>query len=147
MLVKQMLAFVLLSGLICWFMFAPIYKHVLIMRQAALQQEVDYLLEVGANGSHGYIDAGMIEASKLRLEEKGFDIDQLEYIVRADSGLPADSPASPLVRGTGLELSIRYPVGSLLLIDQLIGISGPGEASLIQASGMKMSEYVPEQAA
>ncbi len=81
MLVKQMLAFVLLSGLICWFMFAPIYKHVLIMRQAAMQQEVDYLLEIGANGSHGYIDASMVASSKQRLGAKGFDIDELEYLV------------------------------------------------------------------
>lgn len=28
----------------------PVYKHVVIVRQAVLQKEVDYLLEIGANG-------------------------------------------------------------------------------------------------
>jgi hypothetical protein len=140
---KQILAFVLLSGLICWFMFSPIYRHVLVMRQAALQQEVDYLLETGANASHGYIDAAMIAASKSRLEARGFDVSKLEYIVRSDAGVPADSPAAPLVRGTGLELTIRYPAENLLDIDQLIGISPPGDSAYIQATGVKMSEYVP----
>lgn len=140
---KQILAFVLLAGIICWFMFSPIYRHVLIMRQAALQQEVDYLLEIGANASHGYIDAGMIAASKARLAAKGFDVTRLEYIVRSDAGLPADSPAAPLLRGTGLELTIRYPVEDLLDIDRLIGITPPDSSAHIQASGVKMSEYVP----
>jgi hypothetical protein len=141
--VKQILAFVLLSGIICWFMFSPIYRHVLIMRQAALQQEVDYLLEIGANASHGYIDASMIGASKERLKAKGFDVMKLEYMVRSETGLPADSPDAPLPRGTGLELTIRYPVEDLLNIDRLIGLTPPDSASHIQASGVKMSEYVP----
>lgn len=140
---KQILAFILLSGIICWLMFAPIYRHVLVMRQAALQQEVDYLLEVGANGSHGYIDDSMIAASKARLEAKGFDESKLEYIVRSDSGLPANIPDAPLPRGTGLELTIRYPVQRLFVIDRLIGITPPDETATIQASGIKMSEYVP----
>ena len=140
---KQILAFVLLSGIICWLMFAPIYRHVLVMRQAALQQEVDYMLEVGANGSHGYIDEAMIAASKDRLEDKGFDEAKLEYIVGSDTGAPAHRPDAPLVRGTGLELTIRYPVERLFVIDRLIGLTPPDESARIQASGVKMSEYVP----
>lgn len=140
---KQILAFVLLSGIICWLMFSPVYRHVMVMRQAALQQEVDYMLEIGANGSHGYIDAVMIEASRERLKAKGFDSSKLVYIVRSDTGQPADRADAPLVRGTGLELQIRYPVENLFVIDRLVGITPPDESTLIQASGIKMSEYVP----
>lgn len=140
---KQILAFVLLSGIICWLMFSPVYRHVMVMRQAALQQEVDYMLEIGANGSHGYIDAAMIEASRERLKAKGFDSSKLVYIVRSDTGQPADRADAPLVRGTGLELQIRYPVENLFVIDRLVGITPPDESTLIQASGIKMSEYVP----
>lgn len=140
---KQILAFVLLAGFICWLMFAPVYRHVLIMRQAALQQEVDYLLEIGANGSHGYIDETMVQASRERLADKGFDESKLEYIVSSNSGLPANVPDAPLPRGTGLELTIRYPVERLFAIDWLIGLTPPDETAQIQASGIKMSEYVP----
>ena len=73
---KQILVFVLFAAMMCWFMFAPIYKHILIMRQALLQKEVDYLLEIGANASHGYIGQDMIEASRMRLEERGFIPDE-----------------------------------------------------------------------
>lgn len=140
---KQILVFVMLSGLLCWLMFAPIYRHVLIMRQAALQQEVDYLLEIGANGSHGYIDAAMVEASRQRLMDKGFNGERLVYIVRSNTGQAADSPDAPLPRGSGLELTIRYPIEDLFVIDRLIGITQPDENTMIQASGVKMSEYIP----
>ena len=85
----------------------------------------------------------MIGASKERLKAKGFDVMKLEYMVRSETGLPADSPDAPLPRGTGLELTIRYPVEDLLNIDRLIGLTPPDSASHIQASGVKMSEYVP----
>lgn len=140
---KQLLAFILLSSLICWLMFAPVYRHVLIMRQAALQQEVDYLLEVGANGSHGYIDSSMVTASRERLRMKGFETTKLEYVISSESGIPANTATSPLMRGTGLELAIRYPVDRLFVIDRLIGLTPPDDSARIQASGIKMSEYVP----
>lgn len=68
---KSLLVFVMLAATMCWFMFSPIYKHVFIVRQAVLQKEVDYLLEIGASGEHGYISRGMVEESKGRLAAVG----------------------------------------------------------------------------
>lgn len=140
---KQMLVFVLLSGLLCWFMFAPVYKHVVIMRQAVLQQEVDLLLEWGASGRYGYIGADMTVESRQRLAERGFDPEQLQYTVTTTSGLPGTDPDNPVVRGTGVGLTIRYPYASIFDIDRLIGLTPPAVGSYMGASGMKMSEYVP----
>ena len=140
---KQILVFVLFSAMLCWFMFAPIYKHVAIMRQAVLQKEIDYLLEIGANGDHGYIDETMIEASKIRLAGRGFDPAKLEYIVTTTTGEEANNPAEPLLRGTGIQLMLTYPYERLFEIDRLVGIEPPPEGGRMRAGGMKMSEYVP----
>ncbi len=140
---KQILIFILFSAMMCWFMFAPIYKHVLIMRQAVLQKEVDYMLEVGANGSHGFVDAQMLNDSKLRLSAQGFDSAKLLYTVTSTTGADAMNPQAPLLRGTGIALQISYPYEHLLEIDRLIGITPPDASSRMRASGMKMSEYVP----
>ncbi|MBD2847779.1 hypothetical protein IDH44_21510 [Paenibacillus sp. IB182496] len=140
---KSLLAFVLTVVMLCWFMFAPIYKHVLIMRQAVLQQEVDYLLEIGASGGYGYVDAAMIGASRARLAAVGMDAAAAEYEVRSLSGVPATAPYAPLLRGDGLQLTIRYPYGSILEIDRLIGLTPPDPATRLAATGLKMSEYVP----
>jgi len=140
---KQLLVFVLFSAMFCWLMFSPVYKHVLIIRQALLQQEADYLLEIGASGRYGYIDSGMLMQSRERLADYGFQPGELEYTISSTTGEPADNPASPLVRGTGLRLTIRYPYDNLLDIDRLIGIGPAPVDAKIAASGMKMSEYVP----
>jgi hypothetical protein len=124
-------------------MFAPIYKHVFIVRQAVLQQEVDYLLEVGANGTHGYIDAAMIAASRNRLASYGLDPAKLIYEVGTTSGADATNPSAPVRRGTGIMLKISYPYERLFVIDRLIGVTPPDENARFSASGMKMSEYVP----
>lgn len=140
---KQILVFVLFAAMFCWLMFSPVYKHVLIIRQALLQQEADYLLEIGASGRFGYIDGGMLTQSRERLAGYGFQPGQLEYVVSSTSGEPADDASTPLARGTGLRLTIRYPYDNLLDVDRLIGLaSAPAEAR-ITANGMKMSEYVP----
>ena len=140
---KQLLVFVLFSAMFCWLMFSPVYKHVLIIRQALLQQETDYLLEIGASGRYGYIDEAMLTASKERLTGYGFQPGKLEYEVISTNGASAVDPASPLLRGTGLRLTIRYPYDDLLSIDRLIGIEPAPADARISASGMKMSEYVP----
>ncbi|MBW5449400.1 hypothetical protein GE107_25570 [Cohnella sp. CFH 77786] len=140
---KQLLVFVLFAALFCWLMFSPVYKHVLIIRQALLQQEADYLLEVGASGRYGYIDGGMVAASRDRLSAHGFQPARLEYEVSSTTGAAADNPYAPLARGTGLKLTIRYPYDRLLDIDRLIGVTPPSEDDRIAAGGMKMSEYVP----
>lgn len=140
---KQILMFVMFSAFICWLMFAPIYKHVLILRQAILQKEIDYLLEVGANGSHGYIDAAMTEESKQRLTSSGFDAALLEYAITTSSGIDGTNPGVPVPRGTGIGLRIAYPYLNLFDIDRLIGITQPASGSRMSAAGMKMSEYVP----
>lgn len=140
---KQLLVFVLTAGLLCWMMFSASYKHVALVRQSLLHKEVDYLLEVGANGSHGYIHAAMIEQSKRRLEERGFDSSRLLYEVATTSGIPGDSRDQPVPRGTGLLLTIRYPYGDLFTIDRLIGMVPPAPDLQMAASGIKMSEYVP----
>ncbi len=124
-------------------MFSPVYKHVLIVRQAALQQEVDYLLEVGANGSHGYIDAAMIEQSKQRLASLGLRPDELRYEVSSTDGSTATNAAAPLTRGKGLALTISYPYDGLFTIDRLIGLTPPPSDARMRAFGLKMSEYVP----
>lgn len=138
---KQLLAFILLTSLLCWFMFAPVYKHVLIVRQAALQKEVDVMLEIGANASHGYISMTMIEQSKQRLADIGFEPSDLIYTVHTTDGSPGTDPTQPLIRGNGLQLSISYPYDNLLQIDRLIGIYTSREGRMA-AGGLKMSEYV-----
>lgn len=140
---KHILVFVLFAALLCWFMFAPIYKHVVIMRQAVLQKEVDYLLEIGTNGDHGFIDEEMIEASMIRLMARGFDPELLDYTVTTASGENGMNPARPILRGIGLSLTVSYPYQRLFEIDRLIGVEPPPEGSRMSAVGMKMSEYVP----
>ncbi|MGO4495490.1 hypothetical protein AB4114_06225 [Paenibacillus sp. 2RAB27] len=140
---KQILVFILFASLLCWFMFAPVYKHIIIVRQAVLQKEVDYLLEVGANGSHGYINAAMIAESKERMAERGFLVDELAYMVATNSGVGGMDASAPVWRGTGLRLTITYPYQRLFVIDQLVGISVPMASDRMGATGMKMSEYVP----
>ncbi|MNI25801.1 hypothetical protein D3C73_794770 [compost metagenome] len=140
---KQLLVFILVAALMCWFMFAPMYKHVIIIRQALLQKEVDYLLEVGANGTYGYIDSNMVNASKLRLEARGFDPMNLNYVIQTTTGSSAQNASQPVRRGIGIQLHITYPYQRLFVIDQLIGIDVPAQTDRMGASGMKMSEYVP----
>ncbi|MFC5649633.1 hypothetical protein ACFPYJ_10975 [Paenibacillus solisilvae] len=140
---KSILVFILFAALMCWLMFSPIYKHVLIVRQAVLQQETDYLLEVGANGDHGYIDAAMMEQSKQRLADFGLQPGFVEFEVSAANGMDATSPSAPLPRGVGLSLTVSYPVEGLLAIDQLIGLEPPPADARLRAAGMKMSEYIP----
>ncbi|OUM97313.1 MAG: hypothetical protein A9Z00_05445 [Thermobacillus sp. ZCTH02-B1] len=140
---RSILTFVLFAAMLCWLMFAPIYKHVFIVRQAVLQQEVDYLLEIGASGAYGYIDAAMIAASRNRLASWGLDPAKLIYEVTTTSGADATNPLAPVRRGTGIVLTIRYPYERIFEIDRLIGITPPDEHTLITATGMKMSEYVP----
>lgn len=140
---KQILVFILFSATLCWLMFAPVYKHIMIVRQALLQKEVDYLLEVGANGTHGYIDTSMINASKLRMADRGFNPSGLAYVVTTNSGVSGTNTSVPVLRGIGLGLQISYPYQRLFVIDRLIGIAVPAETDRMGASGMKMSEYVP----
>lgn len=140
---KQILVFVLFASLMCWMMFAPVYRHVALLRQALLQQEADYLLEVGASGRYGYIDDKMVQESRRRLADKGFDPALLAYEVSATDGLDAADPARPVPRGTGIRLIISYPYGRLLAIDRMIGIEPVPEEARMRAGGVKMSEYVP----
>lgn len=140
---KQILVFVLFAGMLCWFMFSPTYKHVLMIRNAVLQKEVDLMLEIGANGSHGYIDSVAVGASKLRLEQIGFNPSLLWYEVLTTSGVDGTNPSAPILRGDGLSLQISYPYERLFEIDRLIKVTPPPAGSRMAASGLKMSEYVP----
>ena len=140
---KQILVFILFASMLCWFLFAPTYKHVIIMRQALLQKEVDYLLEIGANASHGYVDAAMVNASKQRLEQHGFNPALLVYQVATTSGVDGTNPNAPVHRGTGIRLELSYPYENLFDIDRLVGIKPPPSGLRMVAVGMKMSEYVP----
>ncbi|GIP35440.1 hypothetical protein [Paenibacillus sp. J2TS4] len=140
---KQILVFIMFVTLLCWFMFAPVYKHVIITRQAVLQKEVDYLLEVGASGARGYIDPGMIGQSRQRLEERGFIGADLDYLVTTTTGVGGRNSGEPVPRGNGIRLMITYPYGGLFIIDRLVGIAPPSEGAVMAAVGMKMSEYVP----
>jgi hypothetical protein len=140
---KQLLVFILFAGILCWFMFAPVYKHVLIVRQAVLQKEVDLLLEIGANGSHGYIDSSMIEDSRQRLIKRGFVASDIHYLVATTTGEEGSNSNRPVIRGTGIQLTITYPFHRLFEIDRLVGITPPQASDRMKANGMKMSEYVP----
>lgn len=140
---KQLLVFVLFAAMFCWLMFSPIYKHVLVIRQALLQQEVNYLLEIGASGTYGYIDGNMVAESRLRLADYGFNPALLEYEVTSTSGAEGGNASAPLPRGVGLRLKLTYPYERLLDIDRLIGIAPPSEDARISGRGMRMSEYVP----
>ncbi|SDO89117.1 hypothetical protein SAMN04487897_12612 [Paenibacillus sp. yr247] len=140
---KQILVFILFATMLCWFMFAPVYKHVIIVRQAVLQKEVDYLLEIGANGRHGYINSVMIQDSRDRMEERGFVSGDLVYTVETTTGGGGMDASLPVWRGTGLSLKMTYPYHRLFVIDQLVGITVPAASDRMGAAGMKMSEYVP----
>jgi hypothetical protein len=140
---KQILAFILFATMLCWFMFAPVYKHVIILRQALLQKEVDYLLEIGASGLHGYISPAMVAASKVRLQDRGFVPNDLAYSVTTTTAVNGEDPGKPVKRGIGIGLQLTYPYNRLFVIDQLVGISVPSTAARMGATGMKMSEYVP----
>lgn len=140
---KSLLVFVLLAAMMCWFMFSPIYKHVIIVRQAVLQQEVDYLLEVGASGDYGYIDTVMLGQAKRRLAAYGLKPEAIVFEVTSSNGTDAMNPALPLVRGMPLSLEASYPVEGLFNIDRLIGVEPPPANARLKAVGTKMSEYVP----
>ena len=140
---KQLLIFILFASTLCWLMFAPIYKHVIITRQAILQKEVDYLLEVGASDRYGYIDQLMMEQSKKRLETFGFRSDELTYVVTTTNGEAGMNSQQPLLRGEGLGLLISYPYERLFVIDQLMGLTIPIYKERLAVKGLKMSEYVP----
>jgi hypothetical protein len=140
--VKSLLVFVLFAAMMCWLMFSPIYKHVLIVRQALLQKEVDYMLEVGASGQFGYIDSTMIMDSKQRLADYGLQPEKLIYEVKTTNNQTATDADHPVTRGIGISLSIRYPADDLYGIDRLIGLT-PTKNVRISANGLKMSEYVP----
>lgn len=140
---KQILLFVLFSALLCWLMFSPIYKHVLIVRQAVLQQEADYLLEVGASGSYGYISDTMQEQSRERMARFGMQPDEILFELTTTSGVDASNPSAPVPRGTGISLTMSYPYENLFEIDRLIGLIPPLPSERMRAFGMKMSEYVP----
>lgn len=140
---KNILVFVLFAAILCWLMFSPIYKHVLIVRQAVLQQEVDYLLEVGASGTYGYIDEAMMMQSRERLSGFGMRPEAVEYEVTSESGVAATNSSFPLLRGTGIKLTMSYPYEDLFQIDRLIGLTPSSPDQRMRAFGMKMSEYVP----
>ncbi|MBD2870915.1 hypothetical protein [Paenibacillus arenilitoris] len=140
---KQLLVFVLFAAMLCWLMFSPIYKHVLIVRQAVLQQEVDYLLEVGASGSYGFISAAMQEQSRERLARFGMRPDDIVFELSTTSGAEASNPYAPVPRGVGIALTMSYPYENLFEIDRLIGLAPPSPSERMKATGMKMSEYVP----
>lgn len=139
---KQILAFIMFSTIICWMMFTPIYKHVLITRQAILQQEVDYLLEVGASGQYGYISDNMVDQSKERLARFGLKTEQLQYKVTSTEGQLLVSDEYRVGRGGGIALSLAYPYERLTAIDALIGIDPVPEGQLMRAYGVRMSEYI-----
>lgn len=140
---KQILMFILFSAMLCWFTFAPVYKHILVLRQAILQKEVDYLLEVGANGGHGFVDSSMVQDSRTRLADRGFAAADLSYTVTTTTGVSGTNPLVPVMRGTGIKLVLTYPYGGLFGIDRLIGIVPPHDGGRMGAAGMKMSEFVP----
>lgn len=139
---KQILVFLLFAATLCWLLFSPVYKHVLIVRQAVLQKEVDYMLEVGANGTHGYIDAAQIGASRQRLVDRGFIGADLTYEITTTNGVSGTDLRTPVLRGNGIRLQITYPFHRLFEIDRLIGITPPQDGRMA-AVGLKMSEYVP----
>ncbi|MBH5320155.1 hypothetical protein I6N90_20325 [Paenibacillus sp. GSMTC-2017] len=140
---KQILVFVLFSAMLCWLMFSPIYKHVVIVRQAVLQQEVDYLLEVGASGAYGYISKDMEQQSSERLVQFGLNASSIRYEYSTTSGVDPTVASVPVPRGAGISLTISYPYENLFVIDSLIGITPVSEDARMRAYGMKMSEYVP----
>lgn len=140
---KQILTFILFSAILCWALFSPIYRHVAVLQQSLLQNEVDFLLEVGANSSHGYISETMMAESRLRLAERGFVPEQIIYDVSTHSGVSGTNRFAPVLRGDSLILEISYPYGNLFTIDRIMGISTPAELGFFRAKGIRMSEFVP----
>jgi hypothetical protein len=111
-----------------------------IMRQALLQQEVDYLLEVSTSGQYGYIPVGLIEQSRTRLARFGLNPQLLVYDAQSTLG-HAVIAAAHVPRGEGIALHISYPMENLFAIDSLIGVEAP-DKQYISAYGVQMSEYV-----
>lgn len=138
---KQILAFILFASLMCWILFSPIYKHVLLTRQAVIQQEVDFLLEVGASGKYGYVTDTLIADSKKRLANLGFNPANLQYDISSSLNFTPTSEQR-LPRGEVMTVTISYPYENLFLIDALIGIEPFGEHERMRSFGVKMSEYI-----
>lgn len=138
---KQILTFILFATMICWILFSPIYKHVVLTRQAVIQQEVDFLLEVGASGKYGYVTDALIVDSKKRLAHLGFNPDQLRYEISSSMNF-TPTVEQRLPRGEVLTVTISYPYEKLFAIDALIGIEPFGEHERMRSYGVKMSEYV-----
>lgn len=132
------LILVMLAPLILWLVFKPTYQHVLITRHDSLQNEVDYMLETGAR--LGYVDITMLNDSKERLVNKGFDSAKLQYSINSTTGQIATDPVQPLKRGTGLIVEISYPYDNAFIIDGLIGIPTPNSEERLKARGYQMVE-------
>ncbi len=140
---KQILVFVLFAAMLCWLMFSPIYKHVVIVRQAVLQQEVNYLLEIGASGGRGYISTQMQQQSRERLARFGMRPEAVRFEVSTTDGMSAMDASRPVPRGTGILLTMSYPYENLFEIDRLIGLEPVRADERMSAFGIKMSEYMP----
>jgi len=140
---KQILVFILFASLFCWLLFSPIYKYVVLTRQAVIQQEVDFLLEVGASGRYGYIDNELIGESKKRLTSLGFNTDKLQYTITSSLNY-TPTLQQRLPRGEVFIVEISYPYEKMFLIDLLVGIEPFGEHERMRSYGVKMSEYVDQ---
>ena len=136
--VSPILVIVILAPLLVWLMLKPTYQHVLILRHAVIQKEVDYLLEQGAR--LGYVSTDMQNDSKQRLIDRGFESGKLEYSITSDTGSSATDPLNPLTRGIGLIVEISYPYDNTFLIDRLIGIDPPPATDRLKAKGIQMIE-------
>jgi hypothetical protein len=139
---KAILSFVLLSGVFCWLIFSGMYNHALLLRQGALEQEVQLLLETATQAQNGYVSASMLERAMQHFEAKGMSRSKVQLTITSSNGQSAINARTPIPRGEGIHIQASYPYDGLLNINRLIGMIVPGESERFTYTASRMSEYV-----
>ena len=139
---KAILSFVLLAGVFCWLIFSGMYNHTLLLRQGALEQEVELMLETATQAQNGYVSATMIERAMQHFEAKGMSRNKVQFTTSSTSAQSASNPLTPIPRGEGIRIQASYPYDGLLNINRLIGMVVPGDTDRFSYSATRMSEYV-----
>lgn len=139
---KAILSFILLAGVFCWLIFSGMYHHVLLLRQGALEQEVELMLETATQAQNGYVSASAIEQAMQHFEAKGMSRQKVQLSISSTTGSSATNPLTPIPRGDGIRIQASYPYDGILNINRLVGMVVPGESDRFSYSATRMSEYV-----
>lgn len=139
---KVILSFVLLSGVFCWLIFSGMYNHALLLRQGALEQEVELMVETATQAQNGYVSSAMIARAMNHFEAKGMSPSKVQLTISSSTAQSATNPLTPIPRGEMIRIQASYPYDGLLNINRLIGMVVPSSTERFSYSATRMSEYV-----